>query len=321
MENKIILTEEASILDVLKTNNWLQAIKDEFSKVVEFSSKLEITDFEDKKQIEIVKSSKQWYVTTRNTIKRAFKSKRDINTEENRLNLEAEREVLAVMEKEENRLWEMLEKAELMKLRKENISKLQDRVDNLKKYDFVEDNEVLLNMTEKEFWILLQNKRELFLQIQEQKIKAEQEKIQREKEIEEAKKQARLEAEKEAQRLADIEKQRVEKEKLEAEQKAIREKEELERKQKEELERVEKEKLETIDKLKKEQEQKELIEKKRKEDEENTRLEAEKIEKDNQSRLEKEKKYIAYRDSIQFDKFEKEDWKIVFYKKVWEFIY
>jgi hypothetical protein len=37
----------------------LKKIKDEFAKVVDFSSKLEIIDFEDKKQIEIVKSSKQ----------------------------------------------------------------------------------------------------------------------------------------------------------------------------------------------------------------------------------------------------------------------
>lgn len=309
METKIILTEESSILDVLKTNNWLQAIKNEFSKVVEFSSKLEITDFEDKKQIEIVKSSKQWYVTTRNTIKRAFKSKRDINTEENRLNLEAEREVLAVMEKEENRLWEMLEKAELMKLRKENLSKLQDRVDSLKKYDFVEDNEVLLNMTEKEFWVLLQNKREVFLQIQEQKIKAEQEKIAREKEIEEAKKQARIEAEKEAYRLAEIEKERVEKEKEEAEQKRLRD-----------LENARIEKENEISRIKKEQEEKELAEKKKREDEEQARIEAENLEKNNQARLEKEKAYITYRDSIDFDKFEKEEWKIVFYKKVWEFL-
>lgn len=314
METKIILTEEASILDVLKTNNWLQAIKNEFAKVVEFSSKLEITDFEDKKQIEIVKSSKQWYVTTRNTIKRAFKSKRDINTEENRLNIIAEKEVLEVMEKEENRLWEMLEKAELMKLRKENLSKLQDRIDNLKKYNFVEENEVLLEMTEKEFWVLLQNKRELFLQIQEQKMKEENERIQREKEIEEAKKQARIEAEKESQRLADLERQRVEREKVEAEQKAIKEKEELEKIQKAELERVEREKVEEISKIKKEQEEKvekEIVKR---------TIYTSSYNKEDKTRLEKEQKYIAYRDSIIFDKFEKEEWKIVFYKKVWEFL-
>lgn len=52
-----------------------------------------------------------------------------------------------------------------------------------------------------------------------------------------------------------------------------------------------------------------------------TQEKAKKEAEENQKKLEKEKAYITYRDSIEFDKFEKEDWKIVFYKKVWEFIY
>lgn len=43
-------------------------------------------------------------------------------------------------------------------------------------------------------------------------------------------------------------------------------------------------------------------------------------EKAKQERLEKETKYKEYIKTITFDKFEKEDWKIIFYKKVWEFI-
>lgn len=40
----------------------------------------------------------------------------------------------------------------------------------------------------------------------------------------------------------------------------------------------------------------------------------------NTDRKKKEADYIKYRDSIDFDKLENIDWKIIFYKKVWEFI-
>ena len=74
----------------------------------------------------------------------------------------------------------------------------------------------------------------------------------------------------------------------------------------------EQEKQDEIARIKKEQDDKE---KQAKLEEENRIKE----EKEKQERLEKEKEYIKYRNSIDFDKFEKEEWKIVFYKKVWEF--
>ena len=69
---------------------------------------------------------------TRNTLKRAFKSKRDEYNELARQNLEAEREVIAVIETEEKRLDELVEKAELMKLKKDNIQAMKDK-DSIKK--------------------------------------------------------------------------------------------------------------------------------------------------------------------------------------------
>lgn len=282
---KLILSDETSILEVLEFKKvWIEEIKQELQKNVEFSKNLTITDFEDLKQFEIVKSTKNGYVKTRNTIKRAFKSKRDEYNLLSKENLEAEREVIWVIEAEEKRLDELVETAEKMKLRKQNESKLNERIESLKKYDYVENKDILLKMTEKEFWILLQNKRELFLQIQEQKIKEENEKIARVKEIEEAKKQAKQEAEKEAEekRIKDLENARIEKEN-------------------------------EIARIKKEQEDKELAEKKKREQEE-------KEAKAKQERLEKEAKYKEYIMTIDFDKYEKEDWKIIFYKKVWEFV-
>jgi predicted DNA binding CopG/RHH family protein len=49
----------------------------------------------------------------------------------------------------------MLEKADKMKLRKENEVKLKQRVQELEKYDYIESVEVLLEMKDKEFDLLL----------------------------------------------------------------------------------------------------------------------------------------------------------------------
>lgn len=317
--NKITLTEENSIIAILDNKNGLEDIKKELQKTVDFSKNLTITDFSDKKQIELVRDTKNGYVKTRNTIKRAFKSKRD---EYNLLasdNLKAERDVISVIEWEEKRLDEMVEIAEKLHLRKQNEVKLEARVKALKECETEIETETLLEMTEKVFESILVEKQMAYVAKKQQEIKAEQEKIAREKEIEEAKKQAKLEAEQEAQRQADREKERVEREKQEAEEKAKKAKEEMERKQKEELERVEREKQEEIKRIKQEQEQKELSEKKRKEDEEKTRIEAEKKEKEEKELAEKRKEFIKYRDSIVFDHYEDKDWVRIFYKKVWEF--
>jgi hypothetical protein len=83
--NKIM--EENSIILILEN-------KKELQKTVEFSKNLSIIDFEDKKQFELVKDTKNGYVKTRNTIKRAFKSKRDEYSQLSKENLEKEREVI-----------------------------------------------------------------------------------------------------------------------------------------------------------------------------------------------------------------------------------
>ena len=102
---KLSLTDENSIISTLEFKKvGIEEIKQELQKNVEFSKNLTITDFEDKKQLELVKSTKNWYVKTRNTIKRAFKSKRDEYNDLAKQNLEAEREVIAVIEAEEKRL-------------------------------------------------------------------------------------------------------------------------------------------------------------------------------------------------------------------------
>jgi len=101
-------------------------------------------------------------------------------------------------------------------------------------------------------------------------------------------------------------------EKLDAEKKA---KELEEQRQKELKETEERARIETEARLKREQEEKE---RKAKEEEE-AKIQAEKAE---QEKLEKETKYKKFLSSHewQFDKIIKEDWKVILYKKVAEFI-
>lgn len=354
MINKIILTEESSILTAF-TTVWIEAIKDEFKSTIDFTKNIVLTDFEDKKQFKIVKDTRNWYVKTRNTVKRAFKSRRDINTKENRENIEAEKEILAVIELEEKRLNDLVEKVELEQLKKDNSLKLIWRKELLEKYNYETDNEILLVMKDKDFEELLSWKKELYLEIKEQELKEKVEKERIEKEKKEAIEKVRLEEIEKAKQKAEEEKAKVELEKKEAEEKAKKEKEELERKQKEELERIEKEKKEAekarLEEIEKEKQDKIELENKRiadlkqveiEKDNEIARIKREneqkesarllKIEEDKQEEIKKAKKekeekeiaekrqeFIKYRDSIDFDHYEDKDGKRIFYKKVWEF--
>lgn len=193
MDTKIILTEESSITTALSTV-WVEAIKSELQKNVEFSKWLTITNLEDKKQFQIVKDAKNGYVKTRKTIERAFKSKRDDYNKLSADNLIAQREVVGVITEEEDRLNNLVKKAELEKLRKDNALILNDRKEALKKCEYITTDEILLDMNEKDYIELLENKRLEFIKIEEARIEIEKAKLQREKEIEEIKKQAKIEA-------------------------------------------------------------------------------------------------------------------------------
>lgn len=301
------LTDETSIVSAL-SDNGIQKIKDELQKNVEFSKTLIITDLEDKKQIKIVKDTKNWYVKSRGTIERAFKSKRD---EYNKLaaeNLVAQREVIWVISDEETRLNDLVKKAELQKLKKDNALLLVDRIDALMKCDYELSEDLLLVMTEKDFEELLTDKRLAFVQLEEQRFEAKKLEAKRLEELEEAKKQARLQAEQEAEEKARLEKQKVEQDKIDAENK-----------RKADLEKAEQDKQDAITKIKQDQESKELKEKQDKLDEE-AKLKKEEAEKQAEKELmEKRKAFTDYRDSIDFDHFEDKDGIRIFYKKVWEF--
>ncbi|MDD4110721.1 MAG: hypothetical protein PHS54_04125 [Clostridia bacterium] len=217
---KIILNDEQSLVKQIELPEFVQALKLELQNQVEFSKSLEIKDFQDSRQIEIVQKTKTLYVTNRNTIKRAFKSKRDEWNKLSKDNIKLQDDILKVIEEEEERLEEMLEKAKLLKLRKENASKLEARKEELLKYEAVLSDEELLEMNEGAYLGILKQLKEEFILKKEKELEEEKQRIEREKELEEVRKKAKEEAEQEQ---IERERKRIETEKQQAEQKELEE--------------------------------------------------------------------------------------------------
>ena len=118
------------------------------------------------------------------------------------------------------------------------------------------------------------------------------------------------------------EKQKLEQERIKAEAEA-KAKEEAERKHKEELEKIKAQNEAKIAEMKAQAEQKERerLEEEKQEKEEQERKENEETEKP--ERLEKEKKYQDFlkKNEGNYDKIIKEEWKVVLYKKIDEFLF
>ena len=206
--------------------------------------------------------------------------------------------IVSVIEEQEEELEKIVKFFENQE--KERLDKLQkERVELLTPYiQEISDLIALCNMDQDKFdWFLLLRKSQF-----EEK-KALEEKLEAER-IEKA-------------RLEEIE--RIEKIKenarIEAEAKVLSDKIEAEIKAKADLERVEREKQEAIDKIKREQEEKEIAEKKQKED----LILKNQIDNERLKQETEYKKFISDNEG-KFDKILKEDWKVVLYKKVAEFI-
>jgi hypothetical protein len=249
-------------------------------------------------QFKIVKDAKPGYVATRNTIERAFKFKRDEYNAKAADNLSLQREVIAVISEEEERLKKMIDAVNLRKLIEENKSKLQERVNQLKCYDVSMTEAELLEMKDNVFLSKLSEAKEIFLIKKEEELRIEQERIKREKEIEEAKKQAKEEAEKQA-------------------------KEREEMLKKESAEREEKVKEEANKKIQKEREEKERIIQEQKQ-KEIVRLEEEKKQKEEAKKQAKDKKYKKwllenkYNEDTHF--IQNNEKEVIMYKKISTFI-
>lgn len=229
-----------------------------------------------------MKDAKNGYVKTRKTVERAFKSKRD---EYNKLasdNLVAQRDVISVIQTEEDRLKNLVDKADLQKLRKDNQKILKDRIEALEKCEHTETEDALLEMKEKDFVALLDTKRVEFAQKKEAERKKIEEKARIEKEKQEAVEKARLE---------EIEKAKKDKE--EALRKADEEK-------KKEIEEIKTTKV--VEHIKE--------------------VNKPTVSKPTNELTDKQKEYLVWKKDNEgkFDIELKEDGKMVIYKKVWEFI-
>jgi len=309
---EINLQSEASLSTILTDENAIIKIKSELKKVVEFSKPLEIKDYGDESQFRIVKEAKNGYVKTRNTIKRAFKEKRDEYTVLAKDNLEAEREVVGVIQQEEERLSEMVKEANRLKLVKENELKLQSRKDQLREYEReLTDNE-LLEMKDQEFFKKLSEAKEIYLEEKEKRLAAEKERLERDKEIKEAARAAKKEAEEKAKRDVEEEKIKAKREAEAAKKKADEEK----------LKAVEKAKREAEadkQKLIKEQEEKEKERKAKEEKEKQETRAREEEEEKEKNKIEKRKKYQKWLSDNRYNKedclLQREGVKIVMYKK------
>lgn len=193
----IILTDEQSVQNAISTVG-IETIKNKLAETVEFSKNLEIKDFTDKNQIAAVHSSKQGYVKTRNTIKRAMKFKRDEWNALSKENIKQEKDIISVIDAEESRLTEMLDKAKLLALREENKAKLADRKARLADIEKEISDEELLDMTGKDFDLNFQKWQGEYLAEKQRKLDEQENQLRIEKEKQKAVEQAREEVKQQA---------------------------------------------------------------------------------------------------------------------------
>lgn len=262
---------------------------EELNKLVEVSSKIVVTDINDKKQIEVVKENRIILKNTRVAITKTGKELRENALVFQRAVIAKEKELIAIIEPEELRLENIEAEVKALKLKEERTALLPTRHEQLNAIgDTVKaTDEELLEMDTETFTSYKNNRLSAKLESDRLALEAEQAKVREEAERQEREKQAREReavARKEEQELAEkrlaLEKQnaelRVQQEKEEADRRVIAERERIEREQKAKEEREAKAKQEAEEKAKRDAE------------------EAEFIAKAEQEKLEKAKKYQTW---------------------------
>lgn len=257
--------------------------------------------------IEEVKKARIQLKTARVAITKKGKELRDDAIKFQKAVIAKEKELVAIIEPEEERLSEIEEVVKQAKLREERIALLPTRYEQLNAIGdtvTVTDDE-LLEMDTDTFSAYrnqrISDKNEadrLAIEAKEREIKEKEEALAREKEMQEREKKAREEAQLEAERKLKLAKE-------EAELKAIRDKEEADRRVIEERQKVERE-----------QKEKEEREAKAKE-------EAERLAKEEQEKLEKQKRYKKWLEENNYneetDKIFNSEKEVTLYRFVSEF--
>jgi hypothetical protein len=322
----IEILEDSQI--AIKDESSLDKVATLLSEQVESTKSIEIKDPWDSAFLAQVKKIKMGYVKNRNTIARVFKADRDFHTQHNRKNREVELKVLEIMEGEENRLTAEIDRAELERIKEERRKLIPFRKNELAKYEATATDCDLLALSDEDFEKFLTQKREEWT-------KKEEARIERERMLEEARKQAQKEKEEaiqrekeESERRVRKEKERAEREKKESEERMKEEKEraiQQERDRQEEQERKAKEREEKIrqeaeaekQRILDEQREKEERERKRIEDERKAKEEAEKKAQEEREKAEKNKKFLKFLKDNNFDEKTMEWKKSGNYFEIW----
>lgn len=199
MNNQLTIIDKKEV--VITDESSLEKIKKAFLEQVEITKNVVVKNPFDTEELAAVKKVRKSYVTNRETVKRVFKADRDVHTEYNRKNMAAQNEILILLEGEENRLTDVITRAELEAAKEERRKLLPFRKDELSKFNSVVPDEELLALNDADFERLLALKKEHFLEL-------EAKRLEREKMLEEARaqaekeKQAAIEAERDKARLA-----------------------------------------------------------------------------------------------------------------------
>jgi hypothetical protein len=258
---------------------------EELNKLVANSKKVVVTDIDDRGQLETVKKTRIELKSTRVAITKKGKELREEALAFQKAVIAKEKELVAIIEPEEDRLQAIETEVKEKQLKRERELLLPSRKEELAKIgDGIEvSDEELLEMNTDQF-TAYKNQRiadkndadRQALEAEQARIQAEKDAMEREKEAREREAQARKDAEAEAERRLEAERKahelRIAQEKEEAEKRVIAERERMEREQKE------KEELEAKEKA-----------------------EAERLAKEEQDKLEKQKKYQAWLKANNYD--------------------
>ena len=297
------MSETNEQLDIEKFNPTVAEIQ----RVVDEGKKLVVTDFSDKSQVKLVRDHRLQLKDIRVTITKQGKAFRQKAVDFQKAVIGKEKELIALVEPEEERLAAIEEQVDAFterEKRRELLPKRRDRLADIK--DGIEiSDEDLLNFDSTEFeWYC--NKRfadkneksRIELDAKENVLKEAEAKAAREKEIKEAEDRARADERKrseEAEANLKVERERAEKEskeRLEREEREAKERVAREEKEsKERAERTEREAKERADKI--EREAKEKVEREERERKEKAEAEA-KAEAERKEKLAKDKKYLEF---------------------------
>jgi len=207
----------------------------DLQQLVSITSQITVTDFNDKNQLETVKKNRIALRDARVSITKKGKELREDAITFQKVVLEKERELIAIIEPEEVRLKEIEELSKANKERAERIAILPMRREKMVSQGVVISEEVLVELTDEQFIVLLNQKVgeknevvRLENERKDKELKEKEDALKRETETRDREDKARLD---ERERAENREKERVERE--------AREKKEVEARA--EIERIKKE--------------------------------------------------------------------------------